>query len=102
MRRVDELTAAGRMRPAGVAEVAAAQADGRWAAAYASQRHATAPAELEAALERGPRARAVFERPGRTDRYLAMLGVLRARSPQQRTARAATVVARLEAAADGG
>ena len=32
--KVAELTAAGRMRPAGIAEVEAAQADGRWAAAY--------------------------------------------------------------------
>lgn len=29
--RVEALTAAGRMRPAGLAEVAAARADGRWA-----------------------------------------------------------------------
>jgi uncharacterized protein YdeI (YjbR/CyaY-like superfamily) len=32
--KVEELTAAGRMRPAGIAEVEAARADGRWAAAY--------------------------------------------------------------------
>lgn len=32
--RVGALVAAGRMRPAGLAEVEAAQADGRWAAAY--------------------------------------------------------------------
>jgi uncharacterized protein YdeI (YjbR/CyaY-like superfamily) len=32
--KVAELTAAGRMRPSGLAEVEAAQADGRWAAAY--------------------------------------------------------------------
>lgn len=35
--KVEALTAAGRMRPVGLAEVAAAQADGRWAAAYESQ-----------------------------------------------------------------
>jgi uncharacterized protein YdeI (YjbR/CyaY-like superfamily) len=34
VRKVGELTAAGRMRPAGIAEVEAAQADGRWDAAY--------------------------------------------------------------------
>jgi hypothetical protein len=32
--KVEALTRAGRMRPPGVAEVEAAQADGRWAAAY--------------------------------------------------------------------
>jgi uncharacterized protein YdeI (YjbR/CyaY-like superfamily) len=38
--KVEELTAAGRMRPSGLAEVEAARADGRWAAAYASHRTA--------------------------------------------------------------
>jgi len=32
--KVAELIAAGRMRPSGLAEVEAAKADGRWAAAY--------------------------------------------------------------------
>jgi uncharacterized protein YdeI (YjbR/CyaY-like superfamily) len=32
--KVDELIAAGRMRPSGLVEVEAAKADGRWAAAY--------------------------------------------------------------------
>ncbi len=32
---IDRLTAAGRMRPAGLAEVERAKADGRWDAAYA-------------------------------------------------------------------
>ncbi|MFE9678812.1 YdeI family protein [Streptomyces sp. NPDC006259] len=102
VRRVAELTAAGRMRPGGLAEVAAARADGRWAAAYASQQDATVPAELAAALECSPRALAAFDRLGGTDRYLAMLGVLRARTPQRRTAQAAAVVAGLEASADSG
>jgi uncharacterized protein YdeI (YjbR/CyaY-like superfamily) len=35
--KVDELIAAGRMRPSGLAEVEAAKADGRWAAAYRSR-----------------------------------------------------------------
>jgi uncharacterized protein YdeI (YjbR/CyaY-like superfamily) len=47
--KVEELTVAGRMRPAGLAEVDAAKADGRWAAAYESQRNATVPPDLAAA-----------------------------------------------------
>ena len=39
--KVEALTAAGRMRPSGLAEVEAAKADGRWAAAYGSGRTAT-------------------------------------------------------------
>ena len=41
VRKVAELTAQGRMRPSGLAEVEAAKADGRWDAAYESQREAT-------------------------------------------------------------
>jgi uncharacterized protein YdeI (YjbR/CyaY-like superfamily) len=95
VRRVAELTAAGRMRPAGLAEVAAAKADGRWAAAYESQRDATVPDDLAAALARNPRAKATFEGLGKTDRYLAMLPVLRARTPRSRAAQLAAVVDRL-------
>ncbi|CAM5691411.1 hypothetical protein SPURM210S_01121 [Streptomyces purpurascens] len=40
VRRVEGLTAAGRMRPGGRDEVASAQKDGRWDAAYASQQEA--------------------------------------------------------------
>jgi uncharacterized protein YdeI (YjbR/CyaY-like superfamily) len=39
--RVEELIAAGLMQPSGLAEVEAAKADGRWAAAYESQRVVT-------------------------------------------------------------
>jgi len=41
--RVEELIAAGRMRPSGLAEVEAAKADGRWAAAYGLAGGACAP-----------------------------------------------------------
>lgn len=87
VRRVGELTAAGRMRAGGLAEVAAAEADGRWAAAYESQRHATVPEDLAAALEGNPDAGQAFERLGKTDRYLVVLGLLKARTPQTRAAR---------------
>ncbi|MFF6916842.1 YdeI/OmpD-associated family protein [Streptomyces sp. NPDC012466] len=96
VRRVEELTAAGRMRPGGLAEVAAARADGRWEAAYASQKEAEVPEDLAAALARSPRAAAAFEALGRTDRYLVMLGVLRARTAASRTAQVAAAVRRLE------
>jgi uncharacterized protein YdeI (YjbR/CyaY-like superfamily) len=40
-KKVAELTAAGRMRPAGLAEVERAKADGRWDAAYESRSGST-------------------------------------------------------------
>ncbi|SDP13668.1 Uncharacterized conserved protein YdeI, YjbR/CyaY-like superfamily, DUF1801 family [Streptomyces sp. cf386] len=95
VRRVEELADAGRMRPAGLAEVDAAKADGRWAAAYESQRNASVPDELTAALEEDPEARAAFEELGRTERYQIMLGLLRARTPRSRTAQVAAILREL-------
>ncbi|MEU5290720.1 YdeI/OmpD-associated family protein [Streptomyces umbrinus] len=96
VRKVEALTAAGRMRPPGLAEVAAAKADGRWEAAYESQRNTTVPDDLAAALDRSPRAKAFFEGLGRTDQYLVVLGLLKARTPEVRAARLEKAVAGLE------
>ncbi|MEV4036819.1 YdeI/OmpD-associated family protein [Streptomyces umbrinus] len=96
VRKVEALTAAGRMRPPGLAEVAAAKADGRWEAAYESQRNTTVPDDLVAALDRSPRAKAFFEGLGRTDQYLVVLGLLKARTPEVRAARLEKAVAGLE------
>ncbi|MGW7205305.1 YdeI/OmpD-associated family protein [Streptomyces sp. NPDC054837] len=96
VRRVEELIADGRMREPGLAEIDAAKADGRWAAAYLSQKEAGVPDDLAAALDRSPRAGAAFEGLGRTDRYQVMLGVLRALTPESRAAQVASAVAGLE------
>ncbi|UIX30532.1 YdeI/OmpD-associated family protein [Streptomyces sp. GQFP] len=102
VRRVPELVEAGLMRPGGLAEVDAAKADGRWEAAYESQRDASVPDDLVAALEREPRAKAAFEALGRTGRYQeVILPLLTARTPATRAARLSAAVARLaEGAAD--
>ncbi|MFF7167765.1 YdeI family protein [Streptomyces sp. NPDC008086] len=96
VRRVAELTAEGRMHPAGLAEVGAAKADGRWEAAYESQSNARVPDELTAALEEHPAAKEVFARLGRTDRYQVMLGLLQARAPRSRNAQVAAILRELD------
>lgn len=96
VRKVEALTAAGRMRPPGLAQVAAAKADGRWEAAYESQRNATVPDDLAAALDRSPRAKAFFEGLGRTDQYLVFQGLLTARTPEVRAVRLGKAIAGLE------
>jgi uncharacterized protein YdeI (YjbR/CyaY-like superfamily) len=82
--RVEQLEAAGRMRPGGRAQVAAAQADGRWAAAYAPQRTADVPDDLAAALAADDRAGAAFAALGRSERYAVFLPLLKARTPEAR------------------
>lgn len=93
--KVEALAAAGRMRPAGIAEVEAARADGRWDAAYASQREATVPADLAAALAGDDRAAAAFAQLGRTGQYALILPLLKARTAQSRARTLARTLARL-------
>jgi uncharacterized protein YdeI (YjbR/CyaY-like superfamily) len=82
--RVEALEAAGRMRPGGLAQVATAKADGRWAAAYPSQRAAAVPDDLAAALAADDAARAAFEALGRSEQYAVFLPLLKARTPDAR------------------
>ncbi|MEU4550203.1 YdeI/OmpD-associated family protein [Nonomuraea dietziae] len=92
---VEALTAAGRMRPPGLAEVEAAQADGRWAAAYTAQRNATVPPDLAEALAAHPEAAARFEALDKTGRYLLILPLLKARTPAGRAARVRKAISEL-------
>ncbi|GLW59474.1 YdeI/OmpD-associated family protein [Kitasatospora phosalacinea] len=85
--KVAALTAAGRMREPGLAEVRRAQEDGRWAGAYESQRTAEVPPGLAAELEADPRARAAFEALDRTGRYQLILPLLQALTPEAGRAR---------------
>jgi len=50
--KAEALLAAGAMRPAGLAEVEAAKADGRWEAAYEGQRAAAAQVRRHARARR--------------------------------------------------
>lgn len=93
--KVEELTAAGRMRPAGLAEVEAARADGRWDAAYVSQKEATVPPDLAAALAANHSAGAAFAALGRTDRYAVILDLATARTDAARARRLDRAVSRL-------
>ena len=95
--RAEALIAAGRMRPAGLAEIEAARADGRWDAAYAPQRTATVPPDLVDALARDEPARVSFESLNRTDRYAVILPLLKARGPAAREAQLRRVLDELRA-----
>jgi uncharacterized protein YdeI (YjbR/CyaY-like superfamily) len=95
--RVEALLAAGRMRAPGLAEVEAAKADGRWDAAYESQRTAAVPPDLAAALAGDEPARAFFESLGRSDRYAVILRLLKARGETARAAELRRMVALLRA-----
>lgn len=83
---------AGRMRPAGLAAVASAQADGRWERAYASPRRATVPADLQRALDAEPAALARFATLDAHNRYAILYRVQDAKKPETRARRIADYV----------
>lgn len=66
---VARLTQAGRMRPAGIAAVDAAKAQGRWQAAYRGQAAMRIPPDLAKALAANPAAAATFDQLDAANRY---------------------------------
>ena len=90
-----ELIKAGRMRPAGLAEVERARADGRWAAAYEPQSTSAVPDDLAAELARDESARAFFETLNGANRYTILYRIGSAQRPETRARRIAKYVAML-------
>jgi uncharacterized protein YdeI (YjbR/CyaY-like superfamily) len=95
--KVERLTAEGRMRASGLAEVDRAKADGRWDAAYDGQRTATVPDDLERELAARPTAKAFFETLDSQNRYAILYRLNDAKKPETRARRLAKFVAMLEA-----
>jgi len=92
---VARLTAAGRMRPSGLAEVERAKGDGRWEAAY-RQKDAPVPADLQAALDASPKALAFFAELNSQNRFAILFRVGNVKREATRAAKIATFVAMLE------
>lgn len=93
--KVAVLTAAGRMRSAGLAQVAAAKSDGRWHIAYVAQRDFVLPDDVRLALEANTKAAAAFARESKSAQFTRVLPVLKAVGPKARAARIERLVAAL-------
>lgn len=92
---VERLQAGGRMQAAGLAEVARAQADGRWEAAYAGPASIQVPADLIAALAAEPKAQAVFDILTSQNRYAVLRRIETAKRTDTRARIIEQVVAML-------
>lgn len=84
---IERLTAAGRMKPAGLAAVEAAKADGRWDRAYDSPANASIPPDLQAAFDAHPEARAFFDTLNSQNRYAILHRIQTAVRPDTRARR---------------
>lgn len=85
--KVAELMEAGKMQPAGLAQVEAAKQDGRWQLAYDSPGKMGVPDDFKTALEHDPKARAFFETLNRTNRYSFLWRIQTAKNPETRKTR---------------
>ncbi len=94
--KAEALIAAGRMRPTGLVEVEAAQADGRWEAAYEGQRTATVPDDLQRELDANPAAAEFFAGLDSANRYAVIYRLNDAKKPETRERRLRKFVAMLE------
>ena len=87
--KVADLVAAGRMQPAGHAEVERAKKDGRWESAYASVKDAPVPDDLMKFLDKHPRAKKFFESLTSQNRYAIFFRLHTAKRPETRAKRLA-------------
>ena len=85
----------GDMKPAGLAEVERARADGRWERAYDSPKTATVPDDLRAALDAEPAAAKLFDELDGNNRYAILHRIQDAKRPETRARRIAQFVAML-------
>jgi uncharacterized protein YdeI (YjbR/CyaY-like superfamily) len=85
--KVAALTAAGRIRPRGQAEIDAARDDGRWDRAYAGSSTIEVPADFEEALGGSKRAKAFFATLSKGQRYPFLWRVETAKKPETRKKR---------------
>ncbi|WP_253944953.1 YdeI family protein [Paenibacillus sp. NEAU-GSW1] len=97
VRKAEKLMEKGLMQPAGYKEIELAKADGRWDAAYESQKSAVVPPDLEAALERHEQAKRAFIELDRTAQYNMFLPLLKATTEKSRAAQLQKAIAKLEA-----
>lgn len=84
-----------KMRPAGLAQVEAAKADGRWDAAY-RVKTSEAPPDLRAAIHASPTALAMYERLSAQNRFALTFRTLAMKTEAGRAKKIATFIAMLE------
>jgi uncharacterized protein YdeI (YjbR/CyaY-like superfamily) len=76
-----------RMKPSGLREVQAAQEDGRWEAAYASQKTMEVPDDFLKALAKNKKAEALFKTLNKANLYAIAWRLATAKKPETRKKR---------------
>jgi uncharacterized protein YdeI (YjbR/CyaY-like superfamily) len=95
VQHVARLEAEGKMQEAGRAQVRAAQADGRWDAAYEGPKNTVLPDDLAAALAAEPAAQAWWDVLTSTNRFALIVRINGVKRAETRTRKIAETVDRL-------
>ena len=85
--RAERLAAAGKMQPAGFAEIEAAKRDGRWHQAYDSPKNMVVPDDFLRELEKDSKAKTFFETLNKTNVYSIAFRLQTAKKPETRAKR---------------
>jgi uncharacterized protein YdeI (YjbR/CyaY-like superfamily) len=89
---VERLIREGQMTPAGLKEVEAAKADGRWAAAYDSSATATVPPEFIKELARNAKARQFYATLNKANLYAIAYRLQTAKRPETKIQRIKLII----------
>ena len=95
--KATRLLAEGRIQTAGLEQIEAAKADGRWDAAYPAQSEATVPDDFQRALNENEKAREFFETLRGSARYAFLYRLHQVTHPDRRAKRIADYIERLSA-----
>lgn len=83
-KHVARLIKEGRMKPAGLKEVAEAKKDGRWKNAYHPQSTATFPPEFLQMVAKNPKAQAFLDKLDRVNRYAMIYRLQTTKRPENK------------------
>lgn len=93
---VERLHKSGLMQPAGIEEVEAAKADGRWEQAYESAGNMTVPADFLNELAKDKKAEAFFKTLNKTNIYSIVWRLQTAKKPETRNKRMKAILEMLK------
>ena len=82
--KAERLIASGEMKPSGLKVIEAAKQDGRWEAAYSSQKNISVPQDFQAALDKNEKAKAFFAALKSAERYSFLFRIHNAKKPETR------------------
>lgn len=94
--RAEKLIKSGEMKPAGLKAIEAAKLDGRWEAAYESQKNISVPDDFQAALNKSPKARVFFATLNSVNRYAILFRIHNVKKAETRLRRIQRFVEMLE------